>query len=106
MILHKPSDKTSSDPIDFWYLPEPSDTDPLKPNIQKIEKSSGQDTKKRPMQRHLDRDESTGTIEYNEFLVIDLLLINPNHLILNYKFFINLFSRSNLHTSHPSKEGI
>ena len=79
MILHKPSDKTSSDPIDFWYLPEPSDTDPLKPNIQKIEKSSGQDTKKRPMQRHLDRDESTGTIEYNECLVIDLLLPQPSY---------------------------
>lgn len=72
MILHKPSDKTSSDPIDFWYLPEPSDTDHLMPNIQKIDKSLGQDTKKRPMQRRLDRDESTGTIKYNEYLVLDL----------------------------------
>ena len=62
MILHKPSDKTSSDPIDFWYLPEPSDTNHFTPNIQTIEKNLGQDTKKRPMQRRLDRDESTGTI--------------------------------------------
>ena len=73
MILHKPSDKTSSDPIDFWYVPEPSDIDHLKPNIQKIEISSGQDTKKRPMQRCLDRDESTGIIKYNQYLLIDLL---------------------------------
>ena len=74
MILHKPSDKTSSDPIDFWYLPEPSDIDHLKPNIQQIELCSGQDTKKRPMQRRLDRDESTGTIQYYEYLVRDLFL--------------------------------
>ena len=74
MILHKPSDKTSSEPIDFWYLPEPSDADHLKPNIQKTEKSLGQEKKKRPMQRRLDRDESTGSIEYNEYLVIDLFL--------------------------------
>ena len=72
MILHKPSDKTSSDPIDFWYLPEPSDTDHLTPNIQTIEKSLGQDTKKRPMQRRLDRDESTGIMKYNEYLLIYL----------------------------------
>ena len=72
MILHKPSDKTSSDPIDFWYLPEPSDVDHLKPNIQKIEKSLGQEKKKRPMQRRLDRDESTGNIEYDEYIVIDI----------------------------------
>ena len=74
MILHKPSDKTSSDPIDFWYVPEPSDIDHLKPNIQKIEISSGQDTKKRPMQRCLDRDESTGIIKYNQYFFIDLFL--------------------------------
>ena len=75
MILHKPSDKTSSEPIDFWYLPEPSDIDHLKSTVQKIEKSLGQDTKKRPMQRRLDRDESTGIMKYNEYLIIDLLTL-------------------------------
>ena len=69
MILHKPSDKTSSDPIDFWYLPEPSDIDHLKPDVQKIEKSLGQDTKKRPMQRRLDRDESTGIMKSGVYKV-------------------------------------
>ena len=24
MILYKPSDRTSSDPIEFWYIPESS----------------------------------------------------------------------------------
>ena len=64
MILYKPSDKTSSDPIEFWFMPEPSNNFQIEnPTFKHPQQglSQLQNPKlKRPKQRMYDGEESTG----------------------------------------------
>jgi hypothetical protein len=65
MLLYKPSDNTSSDPVEFWYLPTPSTVVP-RPSVFK-QPQQGLELKqktsqKRPKQRTGEEDESTGRI--------------------------------------------
>ena len=64
MILYKPSDRTSSDPIEFWFLPEEPNNvqianSTFKHPQQKL--SHLQTSKlKRPKERTYEGEESTG----------------------------------------------
>ena len=66
MILYKPSDRTSSDPIEFWYIPESSNNVHIEnPNFkypQQLPKQIQNTPLKRPKQRAFEGEESTGKI--------------------------------------------
>ena len=58
LLLYKPSDKTSSDPIDFWYEPATTAPSPLvgSPAVAEMFKKP----KKRPKERTAPDEPSTG----------------------------------------------
>ena len=64
MILYKPSDETSSDPIEFWFMPEPENNFQIaNPTFKHPQQglSQLQNSKlKRPKQKMCDGEESTG----------------------------------------------
>ena len=64
MILYKPSDRTSSDPIEFWFMPEPPNNFQIaNPTFKHPQQglSQSQNSKlKRSKQRMCDGEESTG----------------------------------------------
>ena len=63
MLLYKPSDKTSSEPVEFWYLPPSSTCSPV-PSVFKQPKQGlelrQKTPQKRPKQRTGEEEESTG----------------------------------------------
>ena len=64
MILYKPSDRTSSDPIEFWYIPEsPNNVHIENANFkypQQVPNQIQNTQLKRPKQRAFEGEESTG----------------------------------------------
>ena len=66
MMLYKPSDRTSSDPIEFWYIPESSNNihieDPNFKYPQQVPNQTQNTQLKRPKQRAFEGEESTGKI--------------------------------------------
>ena len=89
MILYKPSDKISSDPIEFWFMPEPENNfqiaNPAFSAISAIANSALRQQGlsqlqnpelKRPKQRMCDEDsqESTG-MRSNSIIQLQLWLV-------------------------------
>ena len=63
MLLYKPSDNTSSDSIEFWYIPKDLGSVPRHSNFKQPQHYLGENPKtpqKRPKQRTAEQDESTG----------------------------------------------
>ena len=64
MLLYKPSDKTSSDPVDFWYVSEPSSPilgPPATILLPQHFEQTFKTPQKRPKERITEQEESTGT---------------------------------------------
>jgi hypothetical protein len=65
MLLYKPSDKTSSDPIDFWYVSEPATPvtgPPASILLQQHFEQPFKTPQKRPKEREAEQEQSTGRI--------------------------------------------
>ena len=104
MMLHKPSDKTSSDPIEFWYMPEPSNEFQIgNPTFQQPQQVFNQTTNnnlKRSKQQPFQGEESTGTITFNNIKMdIHFFLIHLANFVGKFVS-KSLFPRSYPYTTY------
>ena len=73
MFLYKPSDKTSSDPVEFWY--EPTVTTPRLLQGFPVAGETFKTPKKRPKERAAPDEASTGNYVLNAFIIVNAILI-------------------------------
>ena len=69
--MYKPSDKTSSDPVEFWY--EPTVTTPHLLHGSPVAGETFKTPKKRPKERAAADEASTGNCILSACLIVDAL---------------------------------